>query len=71
MVGAGPSEDLNLVQITVETIMNHGDSVLAIGTAGGRPLRMRVAGAAPAGLREGEQVTVGWAPQDAYAVVRS
>jgi hypothetical protein len=57
--------------MTVETIVNYGDSILAIGTAGGRPLRMRVAGTPPAGLREGAQVTVGWAPEDAYAVVHS
>jgi putative spermidine/putrescine transport system ATP-binding protein len=71
MVDAGPAEDLNVVQMTVEAIVNYGDSILAIGTAGGRPLRMRVAGAPPASLREGAQVTVGWAPQDGYAVVRS
>ena len=71
VVGAGPAEDLNTVQMTVEAIVNYGDSILAIGTAGGRPLRMRVAGTPPAGLREGAQVTVGWAPEDAYAVVHS
>jgi putative spermidine/putrescine transport system ATP-binding protein len=71
MVGAAPVEGLNMVQMTVETIVNYGDSVLAIGTAGGWPLRMRVAGTPPASLREGAQVTVGWAPQDAYVVARS
>lgn len=49
--------------------MSYGDSVLVIGTASGRRLRMRIAGARPEAVREGATVTVGWRPADAHLIV--
>jgi putative spermidine/putrescine transport system ATP-binding protein len=62
---------LNLVEMQVDVLVNYGDSVLAIGKAGGVPLRMRVAGTAPPQLREGATLTVGWAPGDTHPVPRT
>jgi putative spermidine/putrescine transport system ATP-binding protein len=61
---------LNTFDMTVGTIVNYGDSVLAIGTTAGRPLRMRIAGTPPAALQEGAMVTVGWDPRDGHVVAR-
>jgi hypothetical protein len=44
--------------------------VLAIGSSHGHKLRLRIAGGAPAELREGARVTVGWESHQAHPVVR-
>jgi putative spermidine/putrescine transport system ATP-binding protein len=66
----GEAENLNTLDMDVDTIVNYGDSVLAIGRVGDRPLRMRIAGTLPEALREGVRLRVGWAPTDAHAVPR-
>jgi putative spermidine/putrescine transport system ATP-binding protein len=71
ILGTGHAEQMNAIDMTVNALVNYGDSVLAIGTSGDKPLRMRVAGAPPPELREGARLRVGWAPQDAYAVERT
>ena len=48
--------------MAIGVIVNYGDSVLVIGSAGGQRLRMRIAGAQPDAVREGATVTVGWRP---------
>ena len=68
---AGPGDDLTTVQLTVDTIVDYGDSVLAIGRVGDRPMRMRIAGNPPSSLREGATLTVGWSPEEAHAIPRS
>ena len=57
--------------MTVDTIVNYGDSVLALGTTAGRPLRVRIAGTPPAALQEGATVTVAWHPNDGHVVRRT
>ncbi len=54
----------------VGTIVNYGDSVLALGSVNDRPLRVRIAGTPPEALREGARVTVGWDPRDGHLVAR-
>jgi putative spermidine/putrescine transport system ATP-binding protein len=70
LVVPGQSEGLNTLEMIVETIVNYGDSVLAIGNSPGGKLRVRIAGGAPAALREGARVTVGWDPSQAHPVAR-
>jgi len=66
-----PGAALNTLEMSVGTLVNYGDSVLAIGTTAGRPLRMRIAGMPPAALQEGATVTVGWDPRDGHVVARA
>jgi putative spermidine/putrescine transport system ATP-binding protein len=70
VVGAGDSEVLNSFDVQVRNIIHYGDSVLVIADAGGASVRMRIAGALPAGLEEGNRLRVGWAPKDAHLVMR-
>jgi putative spermidine/putrescine transport system ATP-binding protein len=59
------------VPLTIDAIVNYGDSLLVSGTARGRRLRMRLAVVPPGALlREGATVTVGWAPGDAHLIER-
>lgn len=48
--------------------MNYGDSVLAIGDAGGRMIRVRIAGAPPESVREGATVRLGVGPGDEHLI---
>ena len=56
----------NQVPLAIDTIVNYGDSLLVAGTARGRRLRLRLAGAPPPAIREGATVLVGWGPEDAH-----
>ena len=60
----------NQLLIAIDVIVNYGDSVLAIGSAGGQRLRMRVAGARPDAIREGATVSVGCRPGDEHLIAR-
>jgi putative spermidine/putrescine transport system ATP-binding protein len=68
---AGGADGLNTLRMRIDTLVNYGDSLLAIGVAGDRPLRLRIAGATPDALREGATVTVGWEPGDGHLVPRA
>jgi putative spermidine/putrescine transport system ATP-binding protein len=65
--GADPALS-NQLALEIGVIVNYGDSVLVIGSAGGRRLRMRVAGAPPDAVREGATVIVGWKPGDEHLI---
>ena len=56
LVGIGEAGNLNTLDMDVDTIVNYGDSVLAIGRVGDRPLRMRIAGTLPEALRESVRI---------------
>ncbi|HUA51749.1 MAG TPA: ABC transporter ATP-binding protein [Candidatus Sulfotelmatobacter sp.] len=71
LVETGGGAALNTLEMRVGTIVNYGDSVLAIGTTAGQPLRVRIAGTPPAALREGATVTVGWEPRDGHVVAHT
>jgi putative spermidine/putrescine transport system ATP-binding protein len=60
----------NEFDMTVDEIINYGDSTLAIGKTHGLPLRARVVGSEPDAIRRGMTVTFGWAPTDAHVLVR-
>ncbi len=64
---AGERHD-NTFEMTVEDVINYGDSILAIGNTRGLPLRLRVAGAGPDAVARGTSVTVGWAAADAHVL---
>jgi ABC-type sugar transport system ATPase subunit len=61
----------NRLAIKIGVIVNHGDSALIIGEAGGQSVRVRIAGALPEGIREGATVAVGWRPGDEHLIARS
>jgi hypothetical protein len=65
--GADPALS-NQLALEIGVIVNYGDSVLVIGSAGGRRLRMRGAGAPPDAVREGATVIVGWKPGDEHLI---
>jgi ABC-type Fe3+/spermidine/putrescine transport system ATPase subunit len=67
--GAEPGLPNQLV-MSIDVIVNYGDSVLVIGSARGQRLRMRIAGAQPDSVREGATVTVGWRPGDEHLIAR-
>ncbi|MFN0305987.1 MAG: ABC transporter ATP-binding protein [Burkholderiales bacterium] len=54
--------------MAVETLINYGESILAIGTVSGRIFRVRIAGQAPVALREGASIPVGWRIADMHAI---
>jgi putative spermidine/putrescine transport system ATP-binding protein len=61
----------NQLPMVIDTIVNHGDSLLVSGTVRGRRLRVRLAAAQPDAIREGATVTVGWEPGDAHLIAGS
>ena len=67
----GTAVPANRTPMTIDVIVNYGESVLVIGTTHGRRLRMRIAGARPDAVCEGATVTVGWRPEDAHLIARS
>ena len=56
------------MDMRIDTIVNYGDSLTATGLAGRVPLRLRIAGAPPEGVREGATLRVGWRPQDSVVL---
>ena len=58
----------NSISMKISVIVNYGDSVLVIGDARGHPVRMRLAGAPPATVREAATITIGWLPTDAHLI---
>jgi putative spermidine/putrescine transport system ATP-binding protein len=69
---AGESDGAdNTFDMTIDDIINYGDSILAIGKTHGLPLRARIGGGAPDVLRPGSTLRLAWAPADAHVLVRS
>ena len=68
-VGNGAAAD-NVFDMTVDDVINYGDSVLAIGKTKGLPLRARLAGAPPETLRRGETIQLTWSAADAHVLTR-
>ncbi len=56
----------NELDITVDEVINYGDSILAIGRANGLLLRARILGSKPEPIRRGATVKLHWAPTDAH-----
>ncbi len=71
LAAAGAESGLpNQLVMTIDVIVNYGDSVLVIGSARGQRLRMRIAGAQSNSVRESATVTVGWRPGDEHLIAR-
>jgi putative spermidine/putrescine transport system ATP-binding protein len=66
----GNANDANEFEMTVEDIINYGDSILAIGKTHGLPLRARLVGAKAEALRPGSMLRLTWAPTDAHILPR-
>ncbi len=60
----------NSFDMTIDDIINYGDSILAIGATHGLPLRARIFGSEPEALRRGMTVKLAWSPADAHTLVR-
>ncbi len=60
----------NAFEMTVDDVINYGDSILAIGKTNGLPLRARIVGSEPATWTQGTKVKLFWAPADAHLLVR-
>ena len=56
----------NTFDMTVDDVINYGDSLLVIGKTHGFPLRARMVGGAADGLQPGATLELGWAPGDAH-----
>jgi putative spermidine/putrescine transport system ATP-binding protein len=62
----GPAD--NALPMVIDETINYGDSVLAIGTSNGLPLRARQPGRDGETMRRGETVTLYWSPTDAHII---
>jgi ABC-type Fe3+/spermidine/putrescine transport system ATPase subunit len=68
-VGSTDGAD-NVFDMTIDDIINYGDSLLAIGKTCGLPIRARVVGSEPNALGPGRTIKLGWAATDAHVLVR-
>jgi putative spermidine/putrescine transport system ATP-binding protein len=68
-VGSTDGAD-NVFDMTIDDIINYGDSLLAIGKTCGLPIRARVVGSEPNALAPGRTIKLGWAATDAHVLVR-
>jgi putative spermidine/putrescine transport system ATP-binding protein len=68
---APPDDGHNLLDMTVDEIINYGDSILVIGaTKKGLTMRARLVGGDAETLQRGMSVTMAWAPTDAHILAR-
>jgi putative spermidine/putrescine transport system ATP-binding protein len=58
----------SVFDMTIDDIINYGDSILAVGTTRGLPLRVRAVGGGPDALARGTSVQVGCAATDAHVL---
>jgi hypothetical protein len=64
------AQDLNQFEMTIDDIINYGDSILVIGKIHGLPLRARLVGARTDALSPGRVLRLAWAPTDAHVLAR-
>jgi putative spermidine/putrescine transport system ATP-binding protein len=67
---AGGSDD-NTFDMTVDDVINYGDSILVLGKTRGLPLRARIGGGPPDTLRPGATLPLAWSPADAHVLPRT
>ena len=60
----------NAFDVTVDDVINYGNSVVVIGKTRGLPLRARIVGGRPDVLRPGATLQLAWAPTDGYVLAR-
>ena len=61
----------NAFDMTVDDVINYGDSLLVIGKTHGLPLRARMVGGAAHKLQAGAALKLAWSPADAHVLPRS
>jgi putative spermidine/putrescine transport system ATP-binding protein len=61
----------NMLDMTVDDVINYGDSILAIGKTHGLPLRARIGGGASDIPQPGSTLRLAWAPADAHVLAHS
>ena len=66
---AGDGAD-NTFDMTVDDVINYGDSLLVIGKTHGLPLRARMVGGAAHKLQAGAALKLAWSPADAHVLPR-
>jgi putative spermidine/putrescine transport system ATP-binding protein len=66
----GEADDANSFGMTIDDVINYGDSILAIGKTSGVPLRARIVGAKAGILRPGAELWLAWSPADAHILAR-
>jgi putative spermidine/putrescine transport system ATP-binding protein len=67
--GPGDGAD-NIFDMTVDDVINYGDSLLAIGRTRGLPIRARIGGSAGPAPSPGQTIRLGWAATDAHIIAR-
>ena len=60
----------NTFDMTVDDVINYGDSLLVIGKTHGMPLRARMVGGAADKLQAGAALKLAWSPADAHVLPR-
>jgi putative spermidine/putrescine transport system ATP-binding protein len=60
----------NTFEMTIDDIINYGDSILAIGKTCGLPLRARIVATGPQALQHGMTVRLAWSPADAHVLAK-
>ena len=60
----------NVFDMTIDDVINYGDSLLVIGKTHGLPLRARMVGGAADGLQPGAALKLAWSPGDAHVLPR-
>jgi len=68
--GNAPATD-NELRMTIDEVINYGDSILVIGSTRGLPLRARIFGSNADALARGATITLAWAPTDAHILLSS
>jgi putative spermidine/putrescine transport system ATP-binding protein len=61
----------NTFDMTVDDVINYGDSLLVIGKTHGLPLRARMVGGAAHKFQAGAALKLAWSPADAHVLPRS
>ena len=56
--------------MTIDEVINYGDSILVIGKTKGRPLRARLFGSSPDQVTRGATIMLAWSPADAHILVQ-
>jgi putative spermidine/putrescine transport system ATP-binding protein len=61
----------NVFEMSIDDVINYGDSLLVIGQTRGLPIRARIVGRQANALAAGQTVKLGWSATDAHILARS
>jgi putative spermidine/putrescine transport system ATP-binding protein len=60
----------NVLDMSIDDVINYGDSLLAIGKTCGLPIRARIVGRQATALSPGQTIKLGWSAADAHILAR-